>query len=69
MLTHLNRSKDAVSMCGLDGILDALIEFFTSSQETSKRMIEKELVLRYVQDTRTELLLLENNSGFNSYRG
>lgn len=55
-------------MCGLDGILDALVGFFTSSQETSEKN-GKELILRYVQDVRTELLLLENNCGFNSCRG
>lgn len=47
VLTHLNRSKDAVSVCGLDGILDALVEFFTPN--TSKIMVKKEPILRYVQ--------------------
>lgn len=52
MLTLLNRSKDAVSICGMDGIFDALVEFFTSSQEISERMVKKELILTYIQDVR-----------------
>lgn len=40
-------------MCGLNGIFDALVEFFTSGQKTSKRMVNKGLILRYIQDVRT----------------
>lgn len=49
MLT-LNRSKDASSRCGLDEILDVVIEFFTSSQGSSKRMMKKEFILGDIED-------------------